>query len=284
MSPTSRLLHALASRAALYLLLVVLAVPVLLPGLWMLTSALKTNEEIFRYPPTFLPTDWRWENFARVFELQPFARQYFNSLYIAILVTAGTIVLSSMAGYAFARLRFRGRSLLFLLIVSGILIPHEVTIVPLFRMVGALGLMDTHWPLVVIPIFSGTGVIATFVMRQAFLSLPRELEEAARLDGLGYFGTYWKIALPLVRPTVAVVTILSMWSSWNLFLEPLIFLRSNEKYTLPLALTQFEDPYGGPLWNVQMAATTLSVLTVLAVFVAAQRHVVAGLTAGSIKG
>jgi multiple sugar transport system permease protein len=248
------------------------------------SASLKTNDAVFSYPPTFFPTQWNWENYRTVFEVQPFARQYFNSLYIAVLATAGTVVVSTMAGYALARFRFRGRNGLFLLLISGILVPDEVTVVPLYRIVNSLGLMDTHWPLIVLPIFSGSGVIATFIMRQAFLSLPREMEDAARLDGLGRWGTYRRVAVPLVRPTVAVVVILSVYNSWNMFLEPLIFLRTPENYTLPLVLTTIEDEFGTKLWNVQMAATTLSILAVLVVFVAAQRHVIAGLTAGSVKG
>lgn len=277
-------MQALASRAGLYLVLLLAAALFVLPGLWMVSASLKTNDAVFSYPPTFFPTQWNWENYRTVFEVQPFARQYFNSLYIAVLTTAGTVVVSTMAGYALARFRFRGRNGLFLLLISGILIPEEVTVVPLYRIVNSIGLMDTHWPLIVLPIFSGSGVIATFIMRQAFLSLPREMEDAARLDGLGRWGTYRRVGLPLVRPTVAVVVILSVYNSWNMFLEPLIFLRTPENYTLPLVLTDIEDAYGTQLWNVQMAATTLSILAVLVVFVAAQRHVIAGLTAGSVKG
>jgi multiple sugar transport system permease protein len=268
----------------LYVVLLLAAALFVLPGLWMFSASLKTNDAVFSYPPAFFPTQWNWENYRTVFEVQPFARQYFNSLYIAVLTTAGTVVVSTMAGYALARFRFRGRNGLFLLLISGILIPEEVTVVPLYRIVNSIGLMDTHWPLIVLPIFSGSGVIATFIMRQAFLSLPREMEDAARLDGLGRWGTYRRVGLPLVRPTVAVVVILSVYNSWNMFLEPLIFLRTPENYTLPLVLTDIEDAYGTQLWNVQMAATTLSILAVLVVFVAAQRHVIAGLTAGSVKG
>ncbi|MBB5791018.1 carbohydrate ABC transporter permease [Jiangella mangrovi] len=280
----TRALQALASRAGLYVVLLLAAALFVLPGLWMVTASLNSNDAVFSYPPRFFPTQWNWENYRTVFEVQPFARQYLNSLYIAVLATAGTVLVSTMAGYALARFRFRGRNGIFLLLISGILIPEEVTVVPLYRIVNSLGLIDTHWPLIVLPIFSGGGVIATFIMRQAFLSLPKELEDAARLDGLGRWGTYWRVAVPLVRPTVAVVVILSVYNSWNMFLEPLIFLRTPENFTLPLVLTEIEDAYGTQLWNVQMAATTLSILAVLVVFVAAQRHVIAGLTAGSVKG
>lgn len=279
------MLHALGTRAALYVVLCLAALPFLLPGLWMITASLTTRDQIFTYPPRFIPTEFHFENYTRAFEMQPFAQQYINSLYIAAIVSVATVVVASMAGYGFARLRFPGRSVIFIVILTGLFVPFEVTMIPLFRMTASLGVIDTHWPLIVIPICSGPAVISTFVMRQAFLSLPRDLEDAARIDGLGWFRTYWKVALPTARPSIAVVVVLSAWNSWNMFLEPLIFLRSPEKFTLPLALTQFIDPFtDSPAYEVKMAATTMTLLLVLAIFVAAQRHVVSGLTAGSVKG
>ncbi len=164
-------------RSFIYLAMAVLAVPFLFPALWMLSSGLKTNGEIFAYPPSLIPS-WQWSNFIEIFQVQPFAQQFFNSLYIAALVVLGTVIVSSLAGYAFARLRFRGSTFIFLLIMSGFFIPEETTIIPLYRIIGDLGLMNTHVPLILMPIFSGTGVICTFVMRQAFLS-------AARARGCG---------------------------------------------------------------------------------------------------
>lgn len=271
-------------RVVIYAAMILVAIPFLAPALWMISSSLKTNAEIFRFPPTFWPTSWEWSNYVDIFTVQPFARQYFNSLYIAVLVTTGTVLTSSLAGFAFARLRFRGSNAIFLLLISGFFIPEEVTIIPLYRIIGEVGLMNTHVPLILTPIFSGTGMVATFVMRQAFLSIPRELEEAARIDGLGWFGTYRRIALPLVRPAIGVVVVLSALNSWNMFLEPLIFLRDNKLFTIPLALTQFEDPYSGPMWNLQMAASSVTLVTILIVFIVAQRQIIAGITQGAIKG
>lgn len=271
-------------RIALMVALIVLAVPFVFPTWWMVTSSFKPMSEILRIPPTLWPTSPTIEAYGKVFELQPFAQQYWNSLYIAAAVTLGTILVASMAGYAFARIRFPGANVLFVVVLAGLLVPAEVTIVPLFRMVNAVGLIDTHWPLVVIPIIGAPSVLATFIMRQFFLTLPGELEDAGRVDGLTRAGIFRRIAFPLARPAVAAVAIFTFMHSWNLFLEPLVFLSSKETFTLPLALTQYVDAYGGPIWNVQLAATTLTVLPVLAVFVFAQRQFVEGLAQTGLKG
>ena len=267
-----------------YIAMVMLAIPFIFPTWWMVTSSLLPINAIFANPPHFWPNSPQWSNYRQVFTLQPFAVQYLNSLYIAIAVTTGTIVVASMAGYAFARIRFRGQNVLFLMVLSGLLIPSEVTIVPLFQMVQQLGLINTQWPLIVIPILGAPGVLATFVMRQFFLGIPTELEEAGRVDGLGRFGLFWRIAIPLARPAVAAVAIFTFLNSWNMFLEPLVYLSSKSLFTLPLALTQYTDAYGGHLWNVQLAATTLTALPVLLVFVVAQRQFVEGLAQTGLKG
>jgi multiple sugar transport system permease protein len=225
-----------------------------------------------------------WQNFVTAFTFQPFGRQFFNSLYIAMLVTAGTMVVSSLAGYGFARIRFPGNNLMFVLLLSALMMPSEVTIVPQFRAVQALKLIDTHVPLILIPIFSGNGVMAIFVMRQYFLNLPREVEESAMIDGLSRPGILRYIAVPMARPAVASVAILSFLFSWNLFLEPLIFIDSLPKFTVPVALRGFTDSYGFPMWEVQIAATTLSVIPVLAFYVFAQNQVVESLSFSGIKG
>lgn len=271
-------------RAVLFVVLLVLAVPFAFPTWWMVTSSFTPISEIFAFPPSLWPRDPTAAAYPDVFTLQPFARQYWNSLYIAALVTVGTIAVSAMAGYAFARIRLPGANGLFLLVLAGLLVPAEVTIVPLFQMVNALGLVDTHWPLIVIPVLGAPSVLATFLMRQSFLSLPDELEDAGTLDGLTRFGIFRRIGFPLVRPAVATVAIFTFLHSWNLYLEPLVFLSSKENFTLPQALTQYVDAYGGPIWNVQLAATSLTAVPVLLVFIAAQRHFVQGLAQTGLKG
>ena len=271
-------------KVALYGLLCVLLIPFVFPTWWMLTSSLKPVSDIFVFPPQLFPTHPDWSSYAQVFTVQPFAQQYWNSAWIAGVVTAATLAISSMAGYAFARIRFPGANALFIVVLTGLLIPSEVTIVPLFRMFLKLGWVNTHWPLVLIPVFGAPSVFATFVMRQFFIALPAELEEAARVDGLGRFRIFRTIALPLARPALASVAIFTFLHSWNLYLEPIVFLSTPSKFTLPQALTQYTDAYGGPMWNIQLAAATLTALPVLIVFVLAQKQFVEGLAHTGLKG
>jgi multiple sugar transport system permease protein len=271
-------------RVLLYALMLALMVPFALPLWWMVSSSLKPIAEIFAYPPSLLPSEWRWDNYSRITAYQPFGRQYFNSVYIAVLVCAGSVVVSAMAGYAFARIRFVGRSVMFVLLLTALLMPSEVTIIPLFRLFSAIGWTDTHWPLILPAVIGTNAVFGTFIMRQFFLGLPVELEESGRLDGLGRFGLFFKIALPLAGPSLSAVALLSFLHSWNSFLEPLVFLRTPEMFTLPLALTQIVDNHGAPVWNVQLAASTLTVLPVLAVFMVAQRWFIKSIVNSGLKG
>ncbi|MDJ0333888.1 carbohydrate ABC transporter permease [Salinibacterium sp. G-O1] len=271
------------SVIALYSALILLTIPFLFPAWWMVSSSFKPLSQIMEYPPTLLPRDPTLDAYVAVFE-QPFLLQYWNSLYIAVLVTLGTLAVSAMAGYAFARIRFPGVNALFLVVLLGLMLPAEVTIIPLFQLFTALDLNNTHWPLIIMPIFGASSVMGTFVMRQFFLGIPQELEDAGSMDGLNRFGIFRRIALPLARPSLAAVAILSFLASWNAFLEPLVFLSSRDKFTLPLALTQYTDSVGLPIWNVQQAAATLTVRPVLLVFVFMQRYFVQGLAQTGVKG
>lgn len=268
----------------LVVLLAVISVPFIFPTLWMATSSFKPMSEILQKVPSLWPVNPTVEAYGDVFRLQPFAQQYWNSLYIAALVTVGTMLIAAMAGYAFARIKFPGANALFFIVLIGLLVPSEVTIVPLFRMVNALGLMNTHWPLIIIPMFGAPAVLAIFIMRQFFLGLPTELEEAGRMDGLTRWGIFWRIAFPLAQPALGAVAIFTFLKSWNLYLEPIVYLSSKDMFTLPQALTQYVDAYGGPMWNVQLAATTLTVIPVLLVFLVAQRQFVQGLAHTGLKG
>ena len=271
-------------RALLYAVLLVLAIPFVFPFWWMLTSSLKSANEIFAYPPRLIPEVLQWQNFIDIFTYQPFARQYFNSLYIAFLVTIGTIAVASLAGYAFARIRFPGRGILFVLLLSTLMMPTEVTIIPNFYIMQAMGLVNTHVQLVVIPIFGAAGVMGTFLMRQFFIGLPRELEEAAMIDGLGRFGVFRHIALPLAGPAIASLAVITFLASWNSFLEPLVYINDLDLFTLPLSLRNFADAYGLPVWHLQLAATSLSVVPILVVYALAQRRIVESFATSGLKG
>ena len=271
-------------KVIFYGALCVIAIPFVFPTWWMITSSLKPVNEIFAFPPSLWPADPTLQAYVDAFTIQPFARQYFNSVYIAVFVTLGTMLVSAMAGYAFARIRFPGQNLLFMVVLVGLLIPSEVTIVPLFQMFNSWGMVNTHWPLLLVTTFGAPSVLATFIMRQFFLTLPVELEEAARLDGLGRWAIWWRIALPLSRTALAAVAIFTFLHVWNLYLEPTVYLLSPELFTLPQALTRYTDAYGGEMWNVQMAASTMTALPVLIVFVFAQKQFVEGLAQTGLKG
>lgn len=271
-------------KVALYGLMCVLLIPFVFPTWWMVTSSVKPISDIFAFPPDLWPRRFDFSTYAQVFELQPFGRQYWNSAYIAALVTIGTMIVSSMAGYAFARIRFPFANTIFMVVLLGLLIPSEVTIVPLFQIFLKWGMINTHWPLILVPIFGAPSVFATFVMRQFFIALPGELEEAARVDGLGRFKIFWTIALPLAKPALGAVAIFTFLHSWNLYLEPIVFLSSTQMFTLPQALTQFTDAYGGAMWNIQLAAATMTAIPVLLVFIVAQKQFVEGLAHTGLKG
>jgi multiple sugar transport system permease protein len=272
-------------RLLYFALLALIAVPLVFPMWWMIASSLKTPNEIFAFPPALWPDAPRFENYLDVFGISPYAQQYFNSVYIAVVNTLGTMAVASIAGYAFARIRFPGRTALLVLLLTALLMPAEVTIIPLFILMRNLGWLNSHLPLLIEPIFGAATVVGTFLMRQYFLSLPVELEDAGRIDGLGRFGIFRHIALPLARPAIATLAILTFLSSWNAFLEPLIFLGGDkELFTIPLALTTFVDRYGDPIWELQLAATALSVIPMIVVFVLAQRHFIQGFASVGIKG
>lgn len=269
---------------AFYAAMTILAVPFVFPTWWMITSSFKPIQEIFSFPPRLFPDSPTIQPYVDVFALQPFGQQYFNSVYIAVVVTFGTMLVSSLAGYAFARIKFPGVNALFFVVLIGLLIPAEVTIVPLFQIFNSLGLINTHWPIILVTTFGAPSVLATFIMRQFFIALPEELEEAARIDGLGRFGIWWRIAMPLAKPALAAVAIFTFLHVWNLYLEPTVYLLSPELFTLPQSLTRFVDAYGGPMWNVQLAAATMTAVPVLLVFIVAQRQFVEGLAHTGLKG
>lgn len=274
----------LLGRVGMYLLMTLVAVPFVFPVYWMFASGLKRYGDVFENPPKLWPDQPQWQNFITPFVTTPFLQNFLNSLYIAAIVTVGILTVSSLAGYAFARIQFRGRNVLFIMLLTALLIPAEVTILPLFRLLDSFGWVDTHLPLILPPIFGAPMVLGVFLMRQFFLALPEELEQAGRVDGLGRFGLFFRIALPLAKSPLAALAILSFLASWNELLEPLVFLRTRELWTIPQALNGFTDPYTGmPIWHVQMAATFLSVLPVLLAFFLAQRQFVQGIAGTGIK-
>lgn len=253
----------------------------MLPFAWMFSTSWRLARESFSLPPQWLPTSWRVENYREVLDNIPFVAFVLNSLQVATLITLGQVVTCSMAAYAFARLRFPGRELLFLLFLSQLMVPQQVTIIPIFILIRVFGLLDTHWALIVPALFSAFG---TFLLRQFFLTIPNELEDAARVDGAGYTRTFVQIILPLAGPALATLSIFAFNFYWNEFFRPLLFISTWERMTLPLGLTVMKGYLGVGNVAAIMAGVSMGILPVLAVFLLAQRYLIEGVTLTGMKG
>lgn len=264
-------------------LLIVITALFVYPFWWMVVNSLNTAAQVFG-EPTLLPRSWQWGNYVEIFRMQPFARHLFNSVLVALVGTVGNVLISALSGYGFARLRFPGRGVLFVLLLTALMMPIEVIIVPLFFQMLGWGLNDSLIPLMLIPIFGAQGAFSAFLFRQFFVTVPLELEEAARLDGLGPFGCFRHIMLPIAKPVISSAAILAFLAAWNTYLEPLVFTSSVENFTLPLSLNNFNDAYGQPQWNLQMAATTVSILPIMLVYLIFQEKVTDAMVNSGLKG
>ncbi|GGF73666.1 sn-glycerol-3-phosphate transport system permease protein UgpE [Paenibacillus albidus] len=265
-----------------YTVLMAVSVIMLIPFVWMLSTSLKEPADIFVFPPRLLPSPIRWANYSDVITSMPFHLFYWNSVYIAALVTAGTVFFASLAGYAFARIPFRGGNLVFLMLLSTMMIPNEVIAIPMFLFMRDIGWINTHLPLIVLPIFGAGGVFGVFVMRQFFLSIPKELEEAAMIDGCSRMRIYLTIMLPLAKPAIATLVIFTFLTSWNDFFDPLIFINDRELMTLPLALSMFTNE-SGTSWHLLMSASVMATLPLLIVFFFAQKQFIEGVSMTGLK-
>lgn len=269
-------------RTLTFLALLAGAVVMIFPFLWMLSTSLKPSAEVLTLPPRLIPSTSTLNAYQEVAMSFPIWRVLINSLLVAFATTLGQLVVSSMAGYAFARFRFWGRDGLFLVFLATLMVPFAVTMTPLFIIVKTLGWTNSYWGLIVPAMFSAFGV---FLMRQFFLSLPVELEEAATLDGSSTLNTFWRIMVPLSGPAIATLAIFSFMASWNNFLWPLLIVSDQALMTLPLALATLQGIYPGQTqWNLIMAGTVVTVAPMILVFLLAQRWVVEGLTTSGIKG
>lgn len=251
-----------------------------MPFIWAISTSLRLARESFTLPPQWLPTDWRFSNYEEVLNALPFFQFVFNSLKVAGLITVLQLITCSTAAFAFARLRFRGRDALFFVFLSSLMIPQYVTIIPIFVIIRRLNLLDSHWALILPSAFSAFGI---FLLRQFFLTIPRDLEDAARIDGAGFFEIYWRIMLPLVAPALVTLTIFSFNYHWNEFFRPLIFLTTWEKMTLPLGLTILRGYLGTGNTAAVMAGVTMAIVPVLVVFLLFQRYLIEGITLTGLK-
>jgi len=265
----------------LHAFLLIVSLMLLLPFVWMVSTSLRTPAESFTLPPKWLPENPQFINYKRVLESVPFGRFFLNSLLVSSLITAGQLVTCSTGAYAFARLRFPGRDVLFVVLLSSLMIPIQVTIIPIFIMIKRLGLTDTLQSLILPSLISPFGV---FLLRQFFLTIPKDLEDAAVIDGASHLFIFTKIILPLSKPALSALAIFTFNYHWNEFFRPLIFLNTYERMTLPLGLSILKGYFGTGSVSVIVAGVTLAVLPILVAFVFAQRYLVEGITLTGMKG
>lgn len=272
--------RSLPLRLAAYTLLTIAALFMVVPFVWMLSTSLKADQYVLTMPPQFLPNPVTFASYTRLAELYPIGRMIFNSFFAAIVTLLGQLVTCSMAAYAFARMRFRGSNALFLLYLATLMVPQQVTITPLFILVRYLGWINSYPGLILPGIFSAFG---TFLLRQFFLSLPRELEEAAFLDGASHWTVFTQVIVPLAGPALATLAVFAFMASWNAFLWPLFVVNDPELMTLPVGLATLHGRYLTQ-WNLVMAGSVIAVVPMLIVYLFAQRYFVQGVVLSGIKG
>jgi multiple sugar transport system permease protein len=267
-------------RIVLYVLALIAFVILAGPLLWMVAGSLKTQGEVLANPPSLLPSEFQWGNYSRVFEQVPFGRYLLNSLLVATVVTVVALLFHSMAAYSLARLRFPGRQAIFMAILSTLMVPFTVIVIPLFVIVDWLGWVDTYQGLIIPMIPHAFGI---FLLRQFYLSLPRELEEAAIVDGASLVRVYWHIVLPLSRPILAALGIFFFLANWNNFLWPLVVTQSQDLWVVQLGIQQFTGQYGNQ-YQLIMAASTIAALPTLLMFFVFQKRLVEGIKLTGLMG
>ena len=275
-----------AARTGLYLLAFFLSVVFAFPFFYTVSSSLKKGSEMFVYPPLLWPSVPQYGNYARVFEIVPFAMWLMNTVRIVILATVGTVLSSSIVGYSLARFEYRGRDLLFVVTLSTMMLPAQVTLIPQFVLFHRIGWVNTIKPLWV-PYWFGGGAFAIFLMRQFMLTLPKELDEAALIDGASRLRIFGQILVPLCKPAIATLAVISFMSNWANFLGPLIYLNSPQKFTLALGmnfLNAVPETSDDKIFHLLMAACVMNIIPCLAVFFSAQSYFVRGISMTGIKG
>lgn len=286
LSESKRLVRQREIRVRLfaYTLLTLGAATMILPFLWMVATSLKELSAIYVQPKNwiqmFIPTSFLWQNYLKAFQVVPFARFYLNSIFVAVCVTLGQVLTSSFAAYAFARLQFPGRDKIFFAYLATMMIPGSVTMIPVFILMRLFNWVDTYRALVIPAIFTAYG---TFMLRQFFMTLPRDLEDAAKIDGCGFFGIYWKIILPLSRPAMATLTTFTFMGNWGSFMWPLLVTNTLEMRTLPIGLESFKTLYSTD-WNLLMAGSVMVMLPIIIIFIFNQRYFIEGVKLTGIKG
>ncbi|MDE0631473.1 MAG: carbohydrate ABC transporter permease [Caldilineaceae bacterium] len=275
-------------RGILYLIAVSSSAVFMFPFVWTVLSSLKRGGELFRFPPTWLPEVPQFQNYPKVFEIVSWATWTWNSTFVAIVSTFGAVLTAALVGYSFARFRYPARDVLFIITLSTMMLPVEVTLIPLYLMFAKIGWLDSYRPLI-IPSFFGGSAFLIFLMRQFFMSIPIDLDEAARIDGANYLRIFWQILMPLSIPVTATAAVLTFMAQWNEFLQPFIFLNTKSKYTLAIGIRYFQAVAGfaddtEPKYHLLMAASVMMTAPIIVIFFLAQRYLVQGIVMSGIKG
>jgi len=269
-----------AGETLTYGLALFLGISMLAPFLWMLSTSLMNEFDVYQYPPRLLPLDPVWSNYPNALTAAPFARFFLNSTIMSLFIVFGHLFTAATAGYAFARLRFPGRDNVFILFLANLMVPVIVLLIPRFLLVNAMGWVDTYTGLIITELVSVWGI---FLMRQYFLSIPRELEDAARIDGASEWQIFWRVALPLAKPALATVALFSFVETWKSFLWPLIVTRSMSMRPVEVGIAAFHSLYFSN-WPYQMAAAVVAVIPILILFILTQRYFVRGIQLAGLKG
>lgn len=280
-SSLGRTARARLGALGVYLLLLSGSVVMLIPLAWLVRSSVMGLSQIFIFPPEWIPDPWRWDNYPKALTTIPFARYFGNTLLILAPTVIGTLITASLAAFGFSRLQWPGRDWVFGVLLSALMLPYAVTLIPTFLLWARIGLINTYWPLVLPDWFGGT-IFYVFLLRQFFLTLPRELDEAAIIDGANPLQVLRHVVVPLSRPALITVGIFSALFEWNDFLGPLIYLNDSRQFTLALGLAEFTGLYTSQ-WHLLMAAATVVIAPVLALFLFAQRYFIEGITLTGIK-
>lgn len=263
-----------------YVVSILIAVVAMIPFLWMISTSLKEQYDTVKIPPVWIPNPPRWQNYVDLFTQQPMLQFMLNTIKIVFFVVLGQLFFSSLAAYSFARIKFKGRTVMFFFYIATLMVPGQVTMIPTYLMFAKVGLVDNHIVLILPAFFSAFGV---FLLRQFFMSLPKELEEAAEIDGCNPFTTYYRIMLPLIVPAMLTLGVFTLMNTWNDYMGPLIYLTTPEKYTMTLGIAYFKGVYTTQ-WNLVMAGSVLSVIPILVAYLCAQKYFVEGIAFSGVKG
>ncbi|MCP2322002.1 multiple sugar transport system permease protein [Hamadaea flava] len=270
----------LAGRVLLYVVLIVAAVAILVPFCWMISASLKRNNEVLSIPVQWIPKDFRWKNFSDIWTQIPMGTYLRNTVFLSAVITFLQVLTGSFAAYGFAKLRFPGRDALFFAYVATIAVPWQAYMIPQYIMMQKAGLTNTFWSLILLQAFGAFGV---FLMRQYYLTIPEELSEAARVDGLSEYGIWARIILPLSKPALASLGLLTFVNTWNDYMGPFIYLTSNDLWTIQLGLRSFVGQFDAD-YAMMMTGSVLSVLPILLIFLVGQRYFIQGIATSGMKG